>query len=150
MTSTSTQSPHTKACRDASAFHYLSDVASWMTTHTQETSTRNLRIPPAVATSSNSTNVPLTQLGLLTNSKSRLFCVGDQAEFVGIRGLIPLVISSSPSGRISTVTVFKGREGVKGRRVASISWYTAMLKPLPLRSSTLAFERAHAFTSSRD
>ena len=28
--------------------------------------------------------VTLTQLGLLTNSKSRLFCKGDQAEFVGI------------------------------------------------------------------
>ena len=28
-----------------------------------------------------------TQLGLMTNSKSRLFCVGDQADFVGIRGL---------------------------------------------------------------
>ena len=28
----------------------------------------------------------LTQLGLLPNSKSTLFCVGDQAESVGIRG----------------------------------------------------------------
>ena len=27
-----------------------------------------------------------TQLGLLMISKSRLFCIGDQAEFVGIRG----------------------------------------------------------------
>ena len=31
-------------------------------------------------------NWKVTQLGFLTNSKSRLFCVGDQAEFVGIRG----------------------------------------------------------------
>ena len=32
VTSTSTRSQHTATCPDASAFHYLSDVASLMTT----------------------------------------------------------------------------------------------------------------------
>ena len=94
MASTSTRLPRTEACTDASVFHYLSNVASWMTTHTPGKSTWTLRIPPALATSSNLSNIPLTQLGSLTNSKSRLFCVGDQAGFVCIRGLIPLMISS--------------------------------------------------------
>ena len=96
MASTSTRLPRTEACTDASVFHYLSNVASWMTTHTPGKSTWTLRIPPALATSSNLSNIPLTQLGLLTNSKSTSFCVGDQAEFVCIRGLIPLMIPSSP------------------------------------------------------
>ena len=34
VTLTSTLSPHTVTCLDASVFHYLSDVASWMTAHT--------------------------------------------------------------------------------------------------------------------
>ena len=32
--------------------------------------------------------------------------------------------------------MFKGGEGVKGLKAASISWYTALSKPLPLQSST--------------
>ena len=79
-------------CPDASVFHYLSDVASWMTTLTLGKSVWTHRIPPlrqtiqpALATSSNSSNIPL---------------------------ITSLMISSSPSGRIRTV--FKGGEGFKG------------------------------------
>ena len=65
VTSASTLSPRTEACTDVSVFHYLSDVASWMITHTQGKSARTLRtrIPPALATSSNLSNIPLTQPG---------------------------------------------------------------------------------------
>ena len=61
---------------------------------------------------------------------------------------ISLMISSSQSRRI--ITVFKGRESIKGQRATSISWYTALLKPSPLRSSTPTFEWTQALTSSRD
>ena len=61
------------------------------------------------------------------------------------RANIPLLISSSPSGRISTVL------GVKGRRAASISWYTASSKPIcRCGAARPRLSEPHAFTSLRD
>ena len=48
-------------CPDASAFHYLLDVASWMSTLALGKFTLTRRIQPALATSSNSANIPLIQ-----------------------------------------------------------------------------------------
>ena len=58
-----------------------------------------------------------------------IFCLDNSIN----SSIIPLMITSSPSGRISTV--FNCRYGVLDRRAASISWYTPLLKPLPLLSS---------------
>ena len=95
VTSGSTWSQRTVNCPDASAFHYLSEVASWMSTVTPGKSTRTRRIQLALATYSNLSN-------------------------------IPLMISSSPSGRTQISTVFKEWKGVKGRRASSISRYTTI------------------------
>ena len=61
-----------KSCTDASVFHYLSEVASWMTTHTPGKSTQTLRIPPGLTTLSMLSNTRLTQLGLLKNNQKKV------------------------------------------------------------------------------
>ena len=58
---------------------------------------------------------------------------------------IPLMISSSQSGRVSTL--FRGGEDVKGRQHLLLCCLVELSAP---RSSTPAFERTHSLTSSRD
>ena len=61
----------------------------------KSTQTFRYRQPWPLRQTSQTSLSPNQAHDLLTNSKSTLFCVGDQAEFVCIRGLIPPMISLS-------------------------------------------------------